>query len=84
MSLLSTHLAADQETIASGSSVFYQKPANFYTKRDAALLNSRVLSKKDAQLHFLTEWPTTTAAQDLAYHPRRSSGCGSHCVLAVD
>lgn len=58
MSQLSTHLVADQETIAPKSSVFYQKPVNFYTKRDAALLNSRVLGKNDAQLHFLTEWPT--------------------------
>ncbi len=51
-------LAAVQETIAPRSSVFYQKPVNFYTKRDAALLNSRILGEKDAQLHFLTEWPT--------------------------
>jgi hypothetical protein len=58
MPLLSTHLAADQEAIAPASSVFFQKPANFYTKRDAALLNSRVFGQKDAQLHFLTEWPT--------------------------
>jgi len=58
MSLLSTHLAVDQATIAKGTPVFYRKPADLFTKRDAALLNSRVLGQKDAQLHFLTEYPT--------------------------
>lgn len=38
--------------------MFYRKPADLFTKRDAALLNSRVLGEKDAQLHFLTEYPT--------------------------
>lgn len=55
---LSTHLGFDQEQIATKPAVFYRKPGDLYTKRDAALLNSRVLGEKDAQLHFLTEYPT--------------------------
>jgi len=58
MSQLSTHLGTDQEPIARVPAIFYRKPANLYTKKDAALMNSRIVGDKDAQLHFVIEHPT--------------------------
>ena len=38
--------------------VVYEKPAHLYTRKDAALLNARVVGAKVAQLHYLMEYPT--------------------------
>ena len=55
---LSTHLGLNQEVIPPGPAVYYTKPSHLYTKKDAALLNSRVIGDKVAQLHVLTKFPT--------------------------
>src|SRR5271166_5217138 len=56
--VLSTHLGLDQELFPPMSAVYYTKPTDLYTKRDAALLSSRVVGDAVAQLHVLTKWPT--------------------------